>query len=115
MLCLKKKTNKQTNKKTRNTWCVNIDDIVISKLIVTKTNFKYWIWYLDKVIRPLVLILPKVSGCVNTHKVKIETINWCLSESMMKSYYQNIKLLGLRLKNWKILNKLLYQTMMINI
>ena len=71
MLCFKKKNKKKQNKKkTRNTLYVNIDDIVISKLIERKTNFKYWIWYLDKVIRPLVLILPKVSGCVNTHKGK---------------------------------------------
>ena len=36
--------------------------IVISKLIETKTSAKYLIGYLlDKVIRPLALILPKMS------------------------------------------------------
>ena len=40
---------------------VNVDNIVISKLIRTKTNSKYLIGYLDKVIRPLVLVLHKMS------------------------------------------------------
>ena len=58
---------------------VNIDNIVISKLVETKTNSQYLIGYLDKVIRPLVLIMPKMSGYVQTFKVKdIKTINWCL-------------------------------------
>ena len=38
---------------------VNTDNIVISKLIETKTNSKYLIQYLDKVKRKLVLIIPK--------------------------------------------------------
>ena len=37
------KKKKKTITTTRNTWYINIDDIVISKLIETKTNFKYWI------------------------------------------------------------------------
>ena len=57
-------------KKPINIWDVNIDNIVISKLIETKTNSKYLIGYLDKVIRPLVLILPKMGGYVTTFKVK---------------------------------------------
>ena len=36
---------------------VNIDSIVISKFTETKTNFKYLIAYLDKVVRPSVLVL----------------------------------------------------------
>ena len=43
MLQKKKQKKKQNKKKTRNTLYVNIDDIVISKLIERKTNFKYWI------------------------------------------------------------------------
>ena len=57
-------------KKPINIWEVNIDNIVISKLIERKTNSKYLIGYLDIVIRPLVLILPKMSGYVKTFKVK---------------------------------------------
>ena len=43
MLQKKKKKKITTTTTTRNTWYINIDDIVISKLIETKTNFKYWI------------------------------------------------------------------------
>ena len=42
-------------------WDVNVDNIVTSKLIETKTNFKYLIGYLDKAIRLLVLIMRKMS------------------------------------------------------
>ena len=47
---------------------VDVDNIVISKLIKTKKNSKYLIGYLDGVITPLVLMLPKiwVSGYVKT-------------------------------------------------
>ena len=43
---------------------VNVDNIVISKLVETKNNSHYWIRYLDQIIKPLVLILPKMSGYV---------------------------------------------------
>ena len=43
---------------------VNVDNIVISRLIKTKTNSKRLIRYLDKAIRPLVLIMTKMSGFV---------------------------------------------------
>ena len=49
---------------------VNVNKIVISKLIKTKTNSKYLIGYLEKTLRPLVLIMPKMSGCVKTFGVK---------------------------------------------
>ena len=57
-------------KKAINIWDVNVDNIVISKLVKRKTNSKYLIGYLDKVIRPLVLIMPKMGGYVKTFKVK---------------------------------------------
>ena len=41
-------------KKPIKVWDVNADNIVISNLVKTKTNSKYLIGYLDKVIRPLV-------------------------------------------------------------
>ena len=40
------------------------------KLIKTKTNSKYLIGYLDKFIKPLDLIMPKISGYVKTFRVK---------------------------------------------
>ena len=46
-------------KKSLKIWDVNVDNIVISKLVKTKTNSKYLIWYLDKDITPLVLTMPK--------------------------------------------------------
>ena len=49
---------------------VNADNLVISKLVQPKTNSKYFIHYLDKVMRPLVLILPKKSGCIKIFIVK---------------------------------------------
>ena len=57
-------------KKTINILDVDIDNIVISKLVETKTNSKCLIGYLDKFIRILVLALPKMSGYVMTFKVK---------------------------------------------
>ena len=49
---------------------VDLYNIVVPKLIKMKTNSKYLIGYLDKVIRQLVWILPKMSGYVKTLKVK---------------------------------------------
>ena len=40
---------------------VDSDNIVISKLIEIKNNYKYLIEYLSEVIRLLVLILPKMN------------------------------------------------------
>ena len=57
-------------KKSVNIWDVIIGNIVISKLVETKTNSKCLIGYSDKVIRPLVLILSKMRGYVKTFKVK---------------------------------------------
>ena len=51
-------------------WDVNFDDKFMSKLVKTKTNSKHLIEYLDKAIKPLVLIMPKMSGHVKTFKVK---------------------------------------------
>ena len=57
-------------KKTIKIWDVNIDNIVISTLIKTKTSSTHLIGYLDKVIRSVVLVMPKKSGYVRTFKVK---------------------------------------------
>ena len=51
-------------------WHVNVDNIVISKLVRTKTKSKYLIGYLDKDIKPLVLIMPKMNVYVKTFKVE---------------------------------------------
>ena len=49
---------------------VDLNNIGISILIKTKSKFKDSIGYLDKVMRPLVLILLKMSEYVKTFKVK---------------------------------------------
>ena len=41
-------------------WNVDVDNIIISKLIETRHNSKCLIEYLDDVITPLVFILPKM-------------------------------------------------------
>ena len=41
---------------------VNVNNIVIPILIETTFNSKYLIGYLDEVIKPLALILSKISG-----------------------------------------------------
>ena len=43
---------------------VDVGNIFISKLIETWTNSKYLIGYLDDVMTPLVLSLPKMNGYV---------------------------------------------------
>ena len=48
----------------------DVDNIVISKLIETKSISKYFIGYLDEVIRKLVLIFPKMGGYVKLFKEK---------------------------------------------
>ena len=53
-------------------------NMVFSKLVKTKTNSKYLIEYLDKDIRPLVLIMPKMGAYVNTFKVE-DKINKLMS------------------------------------
>ena len=51
-------------------WDVDVCNIVISKLVKAKANSEYLTGYLDKAVRPLVLIMPKMSGYVKTFKVK---------------------------------------------
>ena len=57
-------------KKTIKIWDINVDNTVTKKLVQRKTNLKYLIGYLDKAIRPLVLIIPKMSGHIKTFQVK---------------------------------------------
>ena len=78
-------------KKNRIKICdVNVDNIVISKLVKTKTNSKYLIGYLDNDIRPLVLIMPKLSAYIKAFKVE-DQINKLLSfridlEKLLQKY-----------------------------
>ena len=59
------------SKKPITIWDVNVNNIVISKLIETKTNSKYFIGIkFDKAVRPLVLIMAKMSGYAKRFKLK---------------------------------------------
>ena len=57
-------------KKLYKCWDVDVVNIVIPNLVKTKTNSKYFIGYLDKYIRPLFSIIPKMSGYVKTIKIE---------------------------------------------
>ena len=59
-------------KKTIKIWHVNVDNIFISELVRTKTNSKYLIEYLNKVIKALVLIMTKTNDMLRHLKLKME-------------------------------------------
>ena len=66
----KKRFNAAKQPLGKKIWDVNADNIVISKLVQTRNNFKCLIGYSDNSIRALVLIMPKMSGHVKTFKNK---------------------------------------------
>ena len=80
-------------------WNVNIDDKVISKLTETKTNSKYSIEYLDKIIKPQVFILPNMSRYVDTFKVKDRDEDNSSKLLLFIQMMKNIKPFALRLKS----------------
>ena len=57
-------------KKPIKTWDVDVNGIVVSELVEAKPNSYYMIEDLDKVIKPLVLVLPKASEYIKTFKAK---------------------------------------------
>ena len=50
--------------KVINVWEVKFDNITISKLAEIKSNSKYLIGHLNNVIKPILLILAKMSGYI---------------------------------------------------
>ena len=98
-------------KKPVNIWDVNIDNIVISKLIKTKKNSKYLIEHLNKIIRPLVLIMPKVGGYVKTFIVKDEDKHRNKELMFFRIYDEKLlekhKTIWTKVEDLKILNKTL--------
>ena len=74
-------------------WDVNVDNKFILKLVKTKINSKYLIGYLDKVIRTLVLIMPKTSGYVKTFKVNEgdnKFMSFCIDDQKLLEKYKTI-------------------------
>ena len=55
-------------KKLVKAWDANVENTVLSKSVETKNNSEYWIGYLVEVIRPFVLLLPKMSDYVKIFK-----------------------------------------------
>ena len=51
---------------------VDVNNIVISKLVETKNNSKYLTGYLDEVTRPLVLYYLKLVDLLNLLRTKME-------------------------------------------
>ena len=100
-------------------WDVHVDNIVISKLVTTKTNYKYLIGYLDQAIRLLVLIMPKTNGYVNTFKVKDRDKD--KNNKLMyfriddKRLLEKYKAILTKIEDLKTLNEMLYQSTTIDI
>ena len=99
---------------------VNVNHIVISKLVETKNNAKCLIGYLDDIIRPLVLIFPKMSRYVKTFKVKdgdkVKNNKLLMSFSIdEEKLLEKCNTVWSNGKACKILNWTLEQSMMVDI
>ena len=68
------------------------------KFYGAKKYLKYLIRYLDKVIRLLVLAMPKMNGYIETFKVKYKNNELMSLHIDDEKLLANIKLFGLRLK-----------------
>ena len=87
---------------------LSVQNIVISKLAETKTDSKYLIEIkFDKSLRPLVLIMPKMSGYVKVFKVKGDKdksnklISFRIDDEKLFKKYKDI---WTKIKNLKMLN-----------
>ena len=87
---------------------LNVQNIVISKLVETKTDSKYLIEIkFDKSLRPLVLIMPKMSAYVKVFKVKGDKdknnklISFRIDDEKLFKKYKDI---WTKIKNLKMLN-----------
>ena len=87
-------------KKTIRTWDVDINNIVVSKLIERKNNSKYLILHLNEVIRPLVLILPGISGYIKNFKKKNNKLTSLhIDNEKISEKYKTISIMTEDLKN----------------
>ena len=95
---------------------VYVNNLFISNLVEMKNNSKYFIEYLDKTIRPLVLILPIMSGYVKTFKVKDgendksnKLMSFCIIDEMLLEKHKTI---STKIEDVKNLKLNVYQFMM---
>ena len=80
-------------KKHLKIWDVNVGNIFISNSVKAKTNSKHFIGYLDKDIRPLVLIIPKIGGDVKIFKVgdkNSKLMSFCIDDEKLLEKYEVI-------------------------
>ena len=84
--------------KKKSIWDVNVD-IVISNFIETKNSSKYLIGYINEVVRPLVLILTKMSAYVKTFKDKNNKLMLLCVNDDIKEKYKTIWTMIEELKN----------------
>ena len=81
------KENFHAARKPIKIWDVNVDNKVISKLVKTKINSKYLIGYLDKDIRPLVLMMHKMSGYVKAEDKNNKLMSFGIDyEKLLEKY-----------------------------
>ena len=68
--------------------------IQLSQILVkAKPNSKYFVGYSDKAMRPLVLIMPKMSGYVKTFKVEDKNsklISFCINDEKLLQKHKAI-------------------------
>ena len=76
-------------------WDVDVDNIVFSKSIETKSCSKHLIVYLDDLIRPIVWILPKIKGYIKSFK----------DRDGDKDKNKNDKLMSFRIDDNKLLER----------
>ena len=69
-------------------WDVNVDNKVISKLVKTKIISKYLIGYLDKDIRPLVLMMHKMSGYVKVEDKNNKLMSFGIDDEKLLEKYK---------------------------
>ena len=80
-------------KKKKENWHVNDDNIFISELVRTKTYSKYLIGYLNKVIRELVLIMPKTKDMFRHPTSEVKDGDKHKKDNLMSFYIDDKKLL----------------------
>ena len=76
-------------KKQIKIWDVNVDTIIISKLLITKTNSKYLIGIkFGKSISPLVLIMPNMSEYVRDKNNNNKIMSFCMGHEKLLEIYK---------------------------
>ena len=96
-------------------WYVNVNNIVISKLAKTKTNCKYLIWYLDKDIRPLVLVMPKMSEHIKLFEIEDKDNKLMSFRIDGDKLFEKYKAISTKIEDLKNIELNICQFMMIDI